>query len=109
MEEHYPGARGEDGGDEPDDPVGETQTKKCDQRHARDGEDERDDSKRGQAAAEMRDRPGEDEVERCAAALAEDRVQDVPERAAADEERECLVLVRRPGAQEPAQDAGERG
>ena len=48
-------------------------------------------------AAEVRDDPREEEVQRRAAALAEHGVASEPERAAADEERERLVLVRRPG------------
>ena len=47
----------------------------------------------------MRDGPGEEEVERRAAALARDVLDDAAEAVAADEERERLVLVRRPGHQ----------
>ena len=46
-------------------------------------------------------------MQRCAAALGDDGVQHVAERASADEEGERLVLVWRPGAQEPAEDAGD--
>ncbi len=56
----------------------------------------------------MCDRPGEQEVERRAAALARDVLDDAAERIAADEERECLVLVRRPGHQLVEQECGCR-
>ena len=47
----------------------------------------------------MRDGLGEEEVERSPAALAGDVLDDAREAVAADEERERLVLVRRPGHQ----------
>ena len=50
-------------------------------------------------------RPREREVERRSASLGDDRAQDVAERAPADEERERLVLVGRPGAEKPAEHA----
>ena len=56
----------------------------------------------------MHDEPGEDEVERGSPALGDDRAEDVAERAAADEERERLVLVRRPGTEKPAEYPGQR-
>ena len=62
----------------------------------------------GQPAAEVHDEPGEDEVERGSPALGDDRAQDVAERAAADEERERLVLVGRPGTEKPAEYPGQR-
>ena len=52
--------------------------------------------------------PRESEVERCSAALGRARSQHVAERTAADEEREGLVLVGWPGAEEPAQHARQR-
>ena len=53
----------------------------------------------GEAEAEMGDGPGDEEVERCAAAVVRHVVDDAAERVPADEERERLVLVRRPGHQ----------
>ena len=47
----------------------------------------------------MRDRPGEDEVQRCAAALVENGTEHPVERVPADEQRERLVLVGRPGGE----------
>ena len=47
----------------------------------------------------MRDGPGEDEVQRCAAALVEDRAEHAVERVPADEQRERLVFVGRPGGE----------
>ena len=57
----------------------------------------------------MHDQPREPEVERCSPAFRDDRVQDVAERASADEERKRFVLVGRPGAEKPAEDPGQRG
>jgi hypothetical protein len=57
----------------------------------------------------VHDGPGEDEVERRTTAFRNDGVDDVRERAAADEERERLVLVRRPDSEEPAEDARKCG
>jgi putative FmdB family regulatory protein len=56
----------------------------------------------------VHDEPREAEVERCAAAFRDDCVQYLAERAATDEERERLVLVRWPGAQVPAEDSRQR-
>ena len=59
------------------------------------------------------DEPGEQEVERRAAALAEHDVEQVAERLAADEQRQRLVLVRRPAGeldeQEDARADRDRG
>src|SRR5205807_7796217 len=52
---------------------------------------------------------GEQEVQRSPTALGDDGVHGVPERGPSNEERERLVLVRRPGPEEPTQDPGERG
>jgi hypothetical protein len=109
VEEHHPRRGSEERGDDPYGPVaGETAAEECDQGHARDREDDRDHAQRRQPAARVHDRPGEEEVQRRAAALADNGLQDVAERAAPDEESERLVLVRRPRVQEPDQDAGER-
>jgi putative FmdB family regulatory protein len=55
------------------------------------------------------DEPREGEVKRRSAAFRDHGVQHVRERAPADEERKRLVLMRRPGTQEPAEHSGERG
>ena len=47
----------------------------------------------------MRDGPGKDEVQRRAATLVEDGTEHAVERVAADEQRERLVLVGRPGGE----------
>ena len=57
---------------------------------------------------EVRDRPGEQEVERRAAALLEHDLEELVERVAADEEGEGLVLVRRPGEELVEQESGRR-
>ena len=57
----------------------------------------------------MHDQPRETEVERCSPAFRDDRVQDVAERASADEERKRLVLVRWPGTEKPAENPGQGG
>ena len=56
----------------------------------------------------MRDRPGEEEVERRAAAVACHVLDDAGQRVAADEERERLVLVRRPRHQLVEEERGRR-
>ena len=60
----------------------------------------------------MGDGIGEEEVERCAAPIARDMLDDAGEAVAADEERERLVLVRRPRhqlvEQEPRCRNGDR-
>ena len=60
-----------------------------------------------QPAAGVGDEPGEQEVERRAAALPEHDVEQVAERLAADEQRQRLVLVRRP-ARELDEQEGAR-
>ena len=61
------------------------------ERQAGHGEEGRHRAQRLQSAAEMRDGPGEEEVERCATSLVEDRAQHSVERVAADEQRQGLV------------------
>ena len=56
----------------------------------------------------MRDRPREQEVQRRAAALLEHDLEQLVERVAADEERQRLVLVRRPGEQLVEEERGRR-
>ncbi len=57
----------------------------------------------------MRDRPGDQEVQRRAAALLEHDLEHLVERMAADEERQRLVLVRRPGEQLVEEEDGGCG
>ena len=52
-----------------------------------------------QTAARVGDRPRDQEVDRRAAAFAEDDVEQAPERLATDEQRQGLVLVRRPSGE----------
>src|SRR6266508_1227775 len=108
LEEDDPGCGGESRRDETHGAVGEARAQERDQRHARDGEDEGNQPQRRQSYAEMRDRPGEQKVEGCPAPLGNHRVHDVAERAAPDEERQRLDLVRRPDPLKPAAHTGER-
>src|SRR6266545_3991492 len=57
----------------------------------------------------MDNHPREHEVEWRTAAFGDHGVEQIAEGATTDEEREALVLVRRPGPQEPAEDAGKSG
>jgi hypothetical protein len=68
-----------------------------DRRDAEGGEQRGEEPHRVQSTARMRDRPREQEVQRSAAALAQDDVDDGAEAVTSHEERERLVLVRRPG------------
>ena len=108
VEEQCPGAGREQRRDDAGGRVGKAAAEQRDQRNARHREDERD------------DRSAVSPPPRCTIAQAKVKwsgapprsndhgVQHVAERAAADEEREGLVLVRRPGVEEPAEHAGER-
>jgi len=80
-------------------PAGEACRKQGDDREARDGEEGGERAQTFEAEIQVRDRPREQEVERRAAALLEHDLEDLAERVAADEERQCLVLVRRPSEQ----------
>ena len=73
VEEEHPARHDDRRRDEPDGAVGEARDEHGDQRHARDREERRDEPKLHEPAARVRDRPREEEVERCAAALAEHR------------------------------------
>ena len=97
--------RGEQGGHSAGEPRGEQR----DDREAGDGEESRNRPESRQAEAEVRDDPGEQEVERRAAALLEHDLEQVAERVAADEERQRLVLVRRPGEELVEEEAGRCG
>ena len=100
MEKQDPRRGGERCRDEPDQPIRKTGREQRDQRNARDRKHERHDPERGQAAAGVDDGPGEQEVQRGAAALRDDDVDDVRKRRSADEHRERFVLVRRPRMEE---------
>ena len=78
-------------------------------RDARDGEDDGDEPERGQGRRELGDGVDEQEVERRAAPLLEHDVEELADRLVADEERERLVLVRRPGVQLGEEKRGHAG
>ena len=99
VEEEDPAAGDECGRDQRAPAVGESPPEQRHERQARDRERCRDEAHPSEPESEMRDRPGEEEVERGPAALARDVLDDAREAVAADEERERLVLVRRPGHQ----------
>jgi len=108
VEDEHPRGGGEDRSDDAYEPVGEPRAEHGDRRNAGDGEHERHDPQLRQAAAEMRDRPREHEVQRRPTALCDHRVEDVRQGPAPDEECERLVLVRRPRAEVGAENGGER-
>ena len=62
-----------------------------------------------EAEIEVGDGPGEQEVERRAAALLEHDLEDLVERMPADEERQRLVLVRGPREQLVVEESRRRG
>ena len=70
-----------------------------DRGHARSGEQGRQEAHRVQPAAGVGDRPGEEKVQWRPSPPAEDRVEQVSERLSTDEERQRLVLVRRPAGE----------
>ena len=61
----------------------------------------------GQAAAEVRDEPGEEKWSGAPPRSVVHGLEQPAERLAADEERERLVLVRRPGGQPREQEDGD--
>ena len=79
--------------------VGETRDEKGDQRDARDREHRRDEAELDEPPARVRDHPREQKVQRRTAAFAENCADELADGAAAREERERLVLVRRPDCQ----------
>ena len=78
-------------------------------REARHRKDRGHGPQRAEPAARVRDRPGEDEVQRRAAPLVEDRAEHPVERIPADEQRERLVLVGRPGGEAKGEKGGDGG
>ena len=99
VEQQHPARRGENRRDDRGATPRQPRAEQGEQRKARHGEERRHGPQRAEPAARVRDRPGEDEVQRCAAALVEDGAEHAVERVAADEQRERLVLVGRPGGE----------
>ena len=88
----------------PSSATGQSSAEERHERQAAEREDDRDEPQGAETAAEVRHPPGEQEVQRRTAAIPRHVLDDAEERVAADEERQRLVLVRRPGA-----SAGARG
>ena len=97
VEEERPARRHEHRRDERLPPAGQPRAESGDDREAGDREGGGEDAQPLEPEPEVRDRPGEQEVERRAAALLEHDLEELVERVAADEEGQGLVLVRRPG------------
>ena len=108
VEEEHPARRDERRRDERGHPSGEPGAERRDRGHARHGEERREQPQRLEAAAEVHDEPGDEEVERRPAPLALHRPEEVEKRLAPDEERERLVLVGRPRGQAREQEARDR-
>ena len=112
VEEEHPAAGDERRRDQRRGASGEAPAEERDQGQARDREGRRDEPQAAEPEAEVRDRVGEEEVERGAAAIAGDVLDDARQAVAPDEERERLVLVRRPRhqlvEQEPRCRSGDR-
>ena len=108
MEEEQPARRHEHRCDEADARPTEAAAKRGDEREARDRERGGQEPKPAEPGTEVRDGPGEQEVQRRAASVARHVLDDAGERVAADEEREGLVLVRRPGHQLVEQERAGR-
>ena len=89
-------------------PAGELLAEQRDDRHGRRREDRRHEPQPDETASRVRDDPGEQEVERRAAALVEHRVEEARNRLPADEQRQRLVLVRRPGGQLHEEERADR-
>ena len=87
---------------------GEPAAEHRDERQARERERRRGETQAAEAEAEVRDGPRDEEVQRRAAAVAGHVLDDAGERVATDEERERLVLVRRPGHQLVEEEGGRR-
>ena len=108
VEEEDPAAGDEGSRDQRRSAVGEPPAEERDEREAPDGEGRGDETEAAEPAAEMGDRVGEQEVQGRAAALAGDVLDHAAEGVAADEERERLVLVRRPRHQLVEQERARR-
>ena len=112
VEEEHPAAGDERRRDQRREASGEAPAEQRDQRQACDRERRRDEPEAAEPEAEMRDCVGEEKMQRCAATIAGDVLDDAREAVATDEEREGLVLVRRPRhqlvLQEPRCRKGDR-
>ena len=106
VEEQHPAGGSEDRGDDGRALPRQARGDYGKQRQAGHGEDGGNGAQRRQPAVEMRDGPREEEVERCAAPLVEHRAQHSVERVPTDEERQRLVLMRRPGGQAQCEKDG---
>ena len=99
VEEEQPARRDEHDGDEPDPRSAQPAAERRDERKAPERERRGDDPQAAETEAEVRDAPGEEEVEGSTAAIARHVLDDAGEGVSADEQRQRLVLVRRPGHQ----------
>ena len=111
VEEEEP-ARGDEGRGEERDGAGAPQPERerRDERQARDREERGDEAQAAEPEPEVRDAPGEHEVEWRAAALLRHVLDDAREAVPTHEERERLVLVRRPRHQlVEEEDRGREG
>ena len=109
VEQQHPARRGENRRDDGGTASREPRAEHGEQREARHGEERRHGAQRAEPATRMRDRPGEDEVQRRAAALVEDGAEHPVERVAADEQRERLVLVGRPRGEAKREERRDGG
>ena len=110
VEEEQPAGGDEHGCGQRDAPPREPHAEQGHERQARECEHGGGDPQAAEPEAEVRDRPRDEEVERRAAPVAGDVLDDAGERIAADEERKRLVLVRRPRHQlvEEERPGGDR-
>ena len=106
MKEERPAGRDEERPDQRGGAAAEPSQQQRDDGQARNGEERRHRPQSFEPEPEVRDRPGEQEVQRRAAALLEHDLEHLIERVAADEERQRLVLVRRPREQLVEEECG---
>ncbi len=106
LEEKHPAAGQQHRCDERGPASSEAAGEERDERQAGDGERGGDEADAAEPEAEVGDGPGEQEVQGGAAALPRDVLDDPCERVAADEQRQRLVLVGRPGHQLVQQEGG---
>ncbi len=108
VEEEHP-ARGEQHGrDQGDGRPGEPAAEHGDERQARERERRRGETQAAEAEAEVGDSPCDEEVERSSSAIPGHVLDHAGDRVPTDEERERLVLVRRPGHQLVEEEGGGR-
>ncbi len=106
VEEEQPARCDDQRRNEPDGRAREPLSECRDEREARDREGRGEQPQTAEPEAEVGDSPGEQEVERGAAAIARHVLDHARQRVAADEEGERLVLVRRPRHQLVEQERG---